>query len=57
MIDPCPVCGKVPEPVKPSETLFVWKISCCGLSVISPWFIGVLTAWRDLVAMYEKVKP
>ena len=52
MIPACPICGKVPELIKASYE--AWSINCCGLSVVNPWFIGVLMAWRDLVAMYEK---
>ena len=55
MTEPCPVCHKVPEPVKASYE--AWSINCCGLSVVDPWFIGVLTAWRDVVKLYERVKP
>ena len=54
MIDPCPICGQVPEPVKASYEAFT--IACCGLSATDPWFISVLLKWRDVVTMYGKVK-
>jgi len=54
---PCPICGKITEPYKPQETLTLWKIECCGLSVVDPCFMDVLIKWRDLVTMYERVKP
>ena len=51
MIDPCPICGKQPEPVKASyET---WSIVCCGLSAIDPWFISVLLKWREVVDIHK----
>ena len=56
MIEACPICHKVPEPVKPQESLFLWKIECCGLSAIHPWFAGVIANWADVVAMYERVE-
>ena len=54
MIDPCPECSKVPEPVKAEYE--AWSITCCGLSVVNPWFVGVLTAWRNNVDFYKRNK-
>ena len=51
MIDPCPECGKVPEPVKASYE--AWTIQCCGLSATDSWFISVLLKWRNVVDMHK----
>jgi hypothetical protein len=49
MINPCPTCHTKPEPFKPQESLFLWKIECCGLSAIHPWFVGVIQEWNEMV--------
>ena len=54
MIEPCPICHKVPEPVK--ATWQAWTIECCGLSAIHPWFAGVIANWADVVTMYERIE-
>lgn len=56
-IDPCPNCYKTLIPQKPTESLFVWQIQCCGLSATDPWFRDVIIKWADVVAMYGRVKP
>lgn len=57
MIPACPKCGQVPEPVKPTESLFVWVIECCGLkSKPTPWFEECLRFWQDVVTMYKRTE-
>ena len=55
MIDPCPICGQVPEPVKASYEAFT--IACCGLFATDPWFISTLLKWRKLVERIKHEMP
>jgi len=52
MIEPCPECGKKPEPIKASYE--AWTIACCGLSATDPWFVSVILIWRDVVDIHKK---
>ena len=52
MIEPCPECGKVPEPVK--TTYEAWSITCCGLSATDPWFMGAIRYWRIAVREWRE---
>lgn len=53
MIDPCPVCGKTPEPVKASYEVF--NTEHCGIKgKPHPWFMGAIRNWNRAVKEWRK---
>ena len=48
MIEPCPICGKVPVPVKASWDAF--QVECCGIKGRAhPWFMGAIRYWNRVI--------